>query len=80
MEGWAVDNELTIRLTRDEALVLFDWISRFSAAGGADRFEHGSEQLILWHLEAILEKELIEPFDDNYRGLLQAARERLKSD
>ena len=72
-------NELTINLTQDEALVLFDWLGRYGATGGADRFEHGAEQIVLSNLEVMLEKKLTEPFDENYNALLQEARERLQS-
>jgi hypothetical protein len=68
---------VTVVLSHDEALVLFEWLSRFNAADEG-KFEDQAEQQALWHLEAILESVLIEPLGSGYGELLTAARSRLR--
>lgn len=69
--------EVTLRLSRDEALVLFEWIHRFNSEEG-HRFEDQSEQRVLWNLEASLESTLVEPFKPEYGEILAAARSRVR--
>lgn len=71
------DEEVQITLTKDEALVLFEVLSRFS---NTDKLtiEHQSEERALWNLTCLFEEILVEPFQSNYSELLQAAQERLK--
>jgi hypothetical protein len=68
---------IKISLTKDEALVLFEMLSRFSDTEKLS-IEHPSEERVLWNLNCVLEKILIEPFKSDYSELLQAARGRLK--
>jgi hypothetical protein len=73
--------QVQIRLTHDEALVLFDWLHE---RGDDESLEpliaHWSEQLVLWNIEGQLDKLLVEPFDPNYADRVNAARERLVAD
>lgn len=71
------EEEIQISLTKDEALVLFEMLSRFSDTEKLN-IEHQSEERALWNLNCLLEKILVEPFKSNYAELLQAAQERLK--
>jgi len=68
-----------LQVSADEALVLFDFLSRFS---DTDKLtvEHPSEEQALWNLCCILETELVEPFKPNYLELLQKARSALTID
>jgi hypothetical protein len=68
---------VSLDLTSDEALVLFDFLTRYT---DSDRLEIAdqAEQRALWNLCAILEKALVEPFDPAYGELLEAARQRLR--
>ena len=68
---------LSINLMKDEALVLFEFLSRFSETDKLS-IEHQSEERALWNLAYIFEKELSEPFDKKYGDILSQARERLK--
>jgi hypothetical protein len=69
---------VTLELSQDEALVLFEWLSNRGEDNALEPLiEHWSEQLVLWDLLAQLEKTLAEPFAANYGDLLTAARERL---
>jgi hypothetical protein len=72
-------DDIQISLTKDEALVLFEMISRFSDTDKLS-IEHQSEERALWNLNCSLESVLVEPLDDKYLELLKAARERLKDE
>ncbi|MEM9193119.1 MAG: hypothetical protein AAGF12_28355 [Myxococcota bacterium] len=64
-----------IELSRDEALVLHDWLANLD-----DVEVSGIEpaaQRALWNLEALLEKSLTEPFHPDYRQKLKEAKARL---
>jgi hypothetical protein len=71
------EEDIKILLTKDEGLVLFEMLSRYSESERLN-IEHQSEERALWYLQCILEKVIVEPFKPNYSQLLQAARERLK--
>lgn len=72
------DRVVGLQLSRDEALVLFDWIHRIE---DQRRFrqvvDNSAEVVALWSLSAVLEKALDEPFDPTYGDLVRAASERL---
>lgn len=72
-------NRVEVRLTPDEALVLFEFLSRYSD-GDELRVEDQAEQRALWNLCCLLEKQLVEPFNPNYFELLESARNRLRDD
>jgi hypothetical protein len=65
------DDEICIRLSRAEALVLFEWLARVDDAKAAP-IEHPAEQKILWLLEGQLEKQ-VEVFSPNYKQLVEEA-------
>ena len=69
-------DEVEIKLTKDEALVLFDVMSRFS---NEDKLciQDQAEERALWNLTCVLEKELAEPFSKNWQSIIEAARSRL---
>jgi hypothetical protein len=67
-----------ITLSRDVALVLFELLSR-AGPNGSLRPVDSAEQRALWALEGELERLLQEPLLPNYRELVEAARDRLRS-
>ena len=69
-------SEVHLRLTPDEALVLFEFLSRYNDTDEL-RLEDQAKQRALWNLCCLLEKELVEPFNPDYVKLLQSARDRL---
>lgn len=79
-EGLAVDDRISLTLTRDQALVLFEWLARTGVAEKPVGFEDPSEQQVLWELKASLESVLTELFRDDYKALLAAARVRVIGD
>lgn len=67
---------MTIDISSDEALVLFDWLTQWDKTG-TFAVPGEAEQRVLWNLIAELEKQLAEPFAAEYPALLEAARARL---
>lgn len=54
-ESWDSVDEIDLRLTQDEGLVLYDWLARTTEADGPVPFEDQAEQRVLWDIEAMLE-------------------------
>ena len=71
------DENVCFELSRDEAIVFFDWLARLNK-GTNHAFADQAEQRVLWDLEATLESKLAEPFARNYEELLAAARGRVR--
>ncbi|MBM3236253.1 hypothetical protein FJZ31_08140 [Candidatus Poribacteria bacterium] len=71
--------KVTIELTNSEALVLFDFLSRFNEHDDF-LFEDPVEGKVLWDIESALEKSLIEPLKSDYRLLVKQAREEVRND
>ena len=76
-----MSKEVHIALSHDEALVLFDllsrWIEEKDAAPIKPLVEHDGELWSLNSLLCLLERELGEPFSTDYGKLVDAARARL---
>lgn len=70
-------DEISLGLSRDQALVLFDWLTRTSEAGEPAGFADQAEQRVLWDIEAALETLLTEPLEAEYRARLLTARDRV---
>jgi hypothetical protein len=68
---------VTVELTGDEALILFEFLSRFSDTDTLS-LEDQAEARALWNLLCLLQKQLVEPFRANYQELLRQARDRLR--
>jgi len=69
------DLEISLRLSRDEALVFFEWLCELEKLPSC--FRHPAEQHVAWKIESSLEKLLIEPLQPNYAQLLADARKRV---
>ncbi len=72
----AYASDVNITLTADEALVLFELLHRSEDSGHVSAPEHQGEQVALWSLSALLERELPESFDAQYGDLVEMARKR----
>jgi hypothetical protein len=70
---------ISISLTENEAIVLFEMLSRYCDAGLLG-IEDQAEQRALWTLLSLLENQLISPFRPEYRDLLLAARDVIRDD
>jgi hypothetical protein len=69
---------VTLEFSAAEALVLFDWLARTSAAHQPAAFADPAEQRVLWNLECMLERVVVETFDPDYSSLVDAARAALR--
>ena len=72
-------SEVEIKLTKDEALVLCDFVSRFSNEDKLS-IQDQSEERVLWNLTCVLEKQLAEPFSPEWDKIIEAARNRLRDE
>jgi hypothetical protein len=69
--------EISISLTCDEALVLFEFLARFRFDQKLKIFDQAEERA-LWNLHCLLEEKLVEPLKEEYRDLVTEARNRLR--
>ena len=71
-------DEILLRISSDEALVLFEWLHRMEESLQWDGVtQHHAEKVALWNLSALLEREMVQPLQDDYQELVAAARGRL---
>jgi len=71
--------EVEILLTAAEALVLFEFLSRFEESGALAIVDQAEEK-VLSKLLGPLQKQLVSPFRHDYLELLGQARNRLQDD
>ena len=69
-------SNVNLTLSKDEALVLFEFLSRFSDEEKLE-IKGKSEEQVLWNVQASLEKLLSEPFGKEYSSLIEKARKNL---
>ena len=71
------EQKVEIRLTRAQALVLFEFLSRFSEEDKLE-IEDQAEERVLWDICGDLERLLVEPFHPDYKDILQRARNSIR--
>ena len=69
---------INIELTKEEGIVLLEFLTRFNEIERSNLIEDQAEQRVLWDVECILEKQLIGPLTSNYQEILQNAREQVR--
>jgi len=70
--------DVSVTLSSDEALVLFEVLHRWEDTGLYERADlEPGERTALWALSGRLESLLVEPFEAAYGDLVDRARERL---
>lgn len=67
---------VTLHLSRDEALVLFEFFARFDE-DDLFRLRNNAEFVAFMRVAGQLDKALMEPFQSNYLELLASARAHL---
>lgn len=67
---------ITINLSTDEAIVLSEFLKRFSENDSLT-IEDQAEQRVLWDIECLLEKEIV---SDDWQEELGAARARVRDE
>jgi hypothetical protein len=73
----ADQDAVTITLSREEAIVLTDWLDRFIQQDKLS-IQDPAEAQALWNLECLLEKVLVEPFLADWDKIVAAARTALR--
>jgi hypothetical protein len=71
--------EVILRLSKKEALVFFEFLSRFSEDKSL-AIEDPAEERVLWNLCCDLEKRLSEPLSPQYAELLADARRFIRDE
>ncbi len=78
MESMQKKDKLLLELTKEEAIVLFDWLFRFNEKEKQDFFHDQAEERVLWNMEASLEKVLPEILSTNYVEILSKSRKKVR--
>ena len=78
MESTEGNKNVSLSLSDDEALVLFEWLSKFNGEEHPSLFQDQAEQRVLWDLEAVLEEVISVTFDKDYINILSKARENIR--
>lgn len=71
------DEQVELKLTKDEALVLFEFVSRFSDKDKLEIVDQ-AEQRVLWNVCCLIEKQLVEPFSADYLAIIERARNKVR--
>lgn len=80
MEKNHEEQEVSLLLSKAEAIVLLEWLINFNNKEHAELFDDQSEEVVLWTLESILERNLSEILDPNYLEILEQARKAVKDE
>ena len=70
-------NQVEIKFSKDEAVVLFEFLFRFIEENKL-QINDNAETNVLWNLQCKLEKVLVEPFQENYKEIVEAAQNYLR--
>jgi hypothetical protein len=71
---------VALTLPKNESLILFDFLARFNETNPQNVFEDQAEQKVLWLLEGHLEKQLVEPFQLDYKDIISEAKNQLRDE
>ncbi len=71
-------NKVSLELTKEEAIVLFEFLERFNKIEHNPHFEDQSELRILWDIECTLEQKLSESFRIDYQEIVNRARKNIR--
>lgn len=71
---------INLKLTKNEALVFYEFLARFNNQDRKEIFEDQAEERVLWDIECCLEKQLVEPFQKDYKVLVQKSRDEVRNE
>lgn len=74
-----MDEEIKLLLTRSEAVVLYEFLTRFSE-NQVLQIHDQAEARVLWNLQCDLETSLTEPFDVDYTKIIEKARNDVRDE
>jgi len=72
-----MNEKIQICLSKDEAIILFEFLSRFTEKEVLEIADQ-SEERVLLNVLRDLEKTLVEPFVANYQEIVKKSRERIR--
>ncbi len=72
-----MEEKIQIDLSKNEAIVLFEFLSRFSDKNQLEIVDQ-SEERVLLNILCDLEKILVEPFSEKYTKILEEARVKIR--
>lgn len=70
------EDQVTLKLSRQEALVLFDWLAERNGREKLHSYDDAQQQ-VLWTIEGQLEKTLTEVLAPDYKDILTRAKQAL---
>jgi hypothetical protein len=70
--------KISIELTNEEAIVFYEFLSKYNENDDLSRFQDQAEQRVLWDIESKLEKEMSEPFQADYQEIVKKARDKVR--
>ena len=70
---------ISLTISKDEALVLFEFLTKFNQKEHPEIFEDQAEQKTLWIIDGLLEKQLVETLHSNYKALILRVRNRIRN-
>ena len=59
---------------------MFEFLHQIGQENRENIFEDKAEQIVVWNIESLLEKLLIEPLSENYNKLLIVARKNVRNE
>lgn len=74
------ESDINLKFTANEALVLFEWVSKFNEMEIEKAFEDQAEERVLWDLESMLEEKLGVILQSNYKEALRLARNEVRDE
>ena len=74
------NDNISLELSKEEALVFLDWLFRFNENenDNSSLFEDQAEERIFWDIEATLEKVITATLESNYSEILSKARKKVR--
>ncbi len=78
MEAKKENENVALKLSINEALVLIEWLSEFNKKDNTLLFEDQAEERVLFDLESSLEQVLSQTFEGNYLDKLLSARREVR--
>ncbi|MBK6483282.1 MAG: hypothetical protein IPG01_09130 [Chitinophagaceae bacterium] len=78
MEAKKENENVALKLSINEALVLIEWLSEFNKKDNTWLFEDQAEERVLFDLESSLEQVLSQTFEGNYLDKLLSARREVR--
>jgi hypothetical protein len=69
--------EVVLRLTKEEALVFYEFVARFSDNAKLS-IEDQAEERVLWDICCMFESQLVAPLSTQYASALASARQKVR--